>query len=64
MPITLTSNGTTTNTASPVQVGIATTWSAVAAGSNFTVALRSDGTLRRLQTKWLGIYEKIPTIQP
>ena len=27
-------------------------------------ALRSDGTLRRLQTKWLGIYEKIPTIQP
>lgn len=27
-------------------------------------ALKSNGTLSRLQTKWLGIYAKIPTIQP
>lgn len=26
--------------------------------------LKSNGTLSRLQTKWLGIYSKIPTIQP
>ncbi|MGH7642354.1 MAG: substrate-binding periplasmic protein [Candidatus Dormibacteria bacterium] len=26
--------------------------------------LKSDGTLNRLQNKWLGIYTKIPTIQP
>jgi polar amino acid transport system substrate-binding protein len=26
--------------------------------------LKSNGTLTRLQKRWLGIYEKIPTIQP
>ena len=27
-------------------------------------SLKANGTLRRLQNRWLGIYDKIPTIQP
>jgi polar amino acid transport system substrate-binding protein len=27
-------------------------------------SLKSNGTLSRLQNRWLGIYDKIPTIQP
>ncbi len=40
-------NGTTSSTkvTSPTQVASGTTWTAVAAGSNFVVAIRSDGTL-------------------
>jgi len=38
-------DGTTTNKATPTQIGSATNWSAIAAGSNNTVGLRSDGTL-------------------
>ena len=38
-------NGTTTNAATPTRIGGGTTWSAVAVGSNFTVAVASNGTL-------------------
>ncbi len=38
-------DATTTNKTSPVIVGTETNWSAIAAGSNHTVALKTDGTL-------------------
>src|SRR6266850_397731 len=38
-------DGTTTDRASPVQIGTAMNWTAVAAGGSHTVALQSDGTL-------------------
>jgi alpha-tubulin suppressor-like RCC1 family protein len=38
-------DGTTTDRATPVQIGTATTWQTVAGGDTYTVALRTDGTL-------------------
>src|SRR5262249_45407854 len=38
-------NGTFTTAAAPVQVAPGTTWSMVAAGANWTCAIRSDDTL-------------------
>ncbi len=38
-------DGTTTDKATPTQIGSATNWSAIAAGSRHTVGLKSDGTL-------------------
>jgi alpha-tubulin suppressor-like RCC1 family protein len=37
--------GDTTNRSSPVQIGLLTTWSKVAAGSYHTIAVKTDGTL-------------------
>ena len=38
-------DGTTTNRATPVQVGTGTTWASVSAGDSHTCATRTDGTL-------------------
>jgi alpha-tubulin suppressor-like RCC1 family protein len=38
-------DGSTTDRTSPVQIGTATNWSAVAVGEAYTVAVKSDGTL-------------------
>jgi alpha-tubulin suppressor-like RCC1 family protein len=38
-------NGTTTSQTTPVQIGTATNWSGIAAGADFSLAVRSDGTL-------------------
>src|SRR6266850_2228710 len=38
-------NGTTTDRASPAQIGTAANWTAAAAGASYSVALKSDGTL-------------------
>jgi alpha-tubulin suppressor-like RCC1 family protein len=38
-------NDTYTNRSSPVQIGALTTWANVAAGGQFAVAIKTDGTL-------------------
>lgn len=47
-------DGTQTHRAAPVQVGVATNWTAIACGSAHSAALRSDGTLWTWGDNWEG----------
>lgn len=47
-------DGTTQGRLSPVQIGTNTSWSAVAAGGQYTMALHNDGTLWAWGSKGIG----------
>src|SRR5690606_42106896 len=46
--------GNGTDQLSPVQIGTATNWALISAGENYSLALKSDGTLWAFGVNWDG----------